>query len=614
MSVPDQRHTFSETDDLLRTAVACALIDEDFSAGLDRFRQSLAATAPGLVTQMPPDDDAQRALALAIFREVWKVLPRPERGWRPLPAPKAERNAPCLCGSGRKFKQCCGALAGPPPFGDGLSVLGYVLERLTAREYASLPFKLLMPEEIAHVAEEWRKQERHEAAAALLEAQLAGPAQLDARHEYAFDVLGDIYLDLGRADARLALVETVMRSPDRQLRSAAMQRRCTILADAGDDAGAWQLFREAQRVDPDNPSLAHLELVLLASRGETEQLAARARFWATRLRKIGDAGEELIDFIAGVARDPEGFIRTFEESGGGAQDVEALLRLAELVATMPAPACHYRLQAQDDSAGPLEADASLSRLERDWQTHFSPDDGAVWSDTGWLAWLAAHPLAWQSFAVLADLAQAVDAFPLKDDEEGELLDDIEEALLDHAVALLRLTLAEGDADGLKLEWGWLENRAALSLLARRIELAGDTEEELPLLEWLVLTLNPNDNQGLRENLVHAYAAVARPADALAICDRYPDDALGGMRYGRVLALILLDRRGEATAALAEATKRSPRILKTLLAARPKKPQTEPGFLTLGGEDEAWHYRARWLGVWKSTGALAWLKQATGAKG
>lgn len=614
MSIPDQHQTFSETDNLLRTAVACALINEDFSAGLDRFRQTLETTAPGLVAQIPPDDDVRRGMALAIFREVWKVLPRPERGWRPLPAPKAERNAPCLCGSGRKFKQCCGALAGPPPFGDGLSVLGYVLERLTAREYASLPFKLLMPEEIAHVAEEWCKQDRHEAAAALLEALLADLAQLDSRHEYAFDVLGDIYLDLGRADARLALVETMMRSPNRELRSAAMHRRCTILADAGDDEGAWQLFREAQRLDPDNPSLAQLELVLLASRGQTEQLAARARFWATRLRKIGYEGEELIDFIADVARDPDGFIRTMAEQGGGAPDAAALLRFAELAAAMPAPACHYRLQAQDDSAGPLESDASLSRLERDWQAHFPQDEGAVWSDTGWLAWLAAHPLAWQSFAVLADLAQAVDEFPLEDDEEGELLDDIEEALLERALALLRLTLAESGADGLKLEWGWVENRAALSLLARKIELAGGTEEELPLLEWLVLTLNPNDNQGLREDLVHAYAAAARPADALAVCDRYPDDALGGMRYGRVLALILLDRRGEATAALAEATQRAPRILKTLVAARPKKPQTQPGFITLGGEDEAWHYRMRWLGVWKSTGALAWLKQATGAKG
>lgn len=277
MSIPDEHDESAETDNLLRAAVACALADDDFAAGLDRFRQALAGAAPGLAERMPPGDDARRALALAIFREVWKVLPRPDHGWRPLPAPKAERNAPCLCGSGRKFKQCCGAAASPSLFGEGLSVLGYVLERLPGHEFAHLPFKLLAPEEVAHVADEWRKQGRHEAAAALLEPLLADPAGLDARHEYAFDVLGDLYLDLGRGEDRLALVEAVMQSPDRELRSAAMHRRCTILADAGDYAGAWQLFRDAQRVDPDNPSLAHLELVLLASRGETEQLAARAR-------------------------------------------------------------------------------------------------------------------------------------------------------------------------------------------------------------------------------------------------------------------------------------------------------------------------------------------------
>jgi len=59
---------------------------------------------------------------------------------------------------------------------------------------------------------------------------------------------------------------------------------------------------------------------------------------------------------------------------------------------------------------------------------------------------------------------------------------------------------------------------------------------LPLLEWLVLTLNPNDNQAFRDELVHVYLDRGRPADALAVCERYPEDALSGMMFGRVLAL------------------------------------------------------------------------------
>ena len=156
----------------------------------------------------------------------------------------------------------------------------------------------------------------------------------------------------------------------------------------------------------------------------------------------------------------------------------------------------------------------------------------------------------------------------------------------------------------------MENRPALRLLGQRIDLAEGTAEELPLLEWLVLTLNPNDNQGLREQLVHVYAGNGRAADALAVCDRYPDDALGAMLYARILALYLTGRRGDAVAALAKARKGSPRIVKTLTAAKPRMPALRPGVMTVGGEDEAWYYRQSWRGVWESTGALDWLRQVT----
>lgn len=48
----------------------------------------------------------------------WRGIPTFEKGVRstwcpachiPTGAPKIGRNAPCPCGSGRKFKKCCGA-------------------------------------------------------------------------------------------------------------------------------------------------------------------------------------------------------------------------------------------------------------------------------------------------------------------------------------------------------------------------------------------------------------------------------------------------------------------------------------------------------------------------
>jgi tetratricopeptide (TPR) repeat protein len=623
MNLSPERKDHAEFDESLRIAVRCVLDNTDFEAALKSYRKLLPMVAPSLVAQMPPDEEAQRALAYAMFREVWNRVPRPDNDWRPRPLPKPERNGPCPCGSGRKYKQCCGPLAGASPFGgEGLSLLCYVLERLPLTQYKNLPFNKLLPEELGHVASQWLEQGRYDVAVALLEPLLANPAKLDARHEYAFDMLCDAYLELDHPVKRMRLVESLMQTPDRVLKSAAMHRRCTMLADKGEYSAAWKQFKEAQRIDPDNPSLAHLEVTLLISQGEVEQAQERARFWAARLKKLGYGGEKIVDLMEEIALDPSAFVEALDQDGfedTEEPDAQSLAQLISLAQGLPAPACHYRLHPGVDDARPLEADAELTTIEAGWRAVFVGDDdphgdgGDPWADTAWLDWLAEHPLAWHCFAILEDLVMLIDYVPFDDDELGDQLDALEDALLARALALLRLNLGENGAEGCKLEWGWIENRPALRLLGQAIDLAGGTAEELPLLEWLVLTLNPNDNQGLRERLVHLYAGSGRAADALVVCERYPDDALGAMIYARILALYLLERRSDAVAALAEAKKRSPRILKMLTAKKPRMPELQPGVTTLGGEDEAWYYRQSWRDVWESAGALDWLRQVTGVK-
>ncbi len=617
------RKDYTEIDELLRVAVRCALGIADFKSALDSFRGLLAEVAPGMVAQMPPDEEAQRALAFAMFREVWNRVPRPDHDWRAQPEIKPERNGPCPCGSGRKYKQCCGPLAGTSPFGgEGLSLLPYVLERIPLKQYKDLPFNKLSAEELGHVASQWLEQDRHEETIALLEPLLADAASLDARHEYAFDMLCDAYFELGHPIKRLRLVERLMQTPDRVLKAAAMHRRCSMLADKGDYPAAWKLFREAQRVDPDNPALAHLEVIMLISQDEIERAQERAGFWAARLKKLGYGGEQIVDLMEEIARDPTAFVDAVKDGGfedAEEPDAQSLAQLIRLAEGLPAPACHYRLQPQSGDAGPLTADAEIARVETEWREAFVPghdrDDADFdpWAGGAWLDWLAAHPLAWHSFAVVEDLLMSINYVPSDDYELDDQLDALEDTLLDRALALLRLNLAENGAEACKLEWGWLENRPALRLLGKLIEVEHGTAAELPLLEWLVLTLNPNDNQGLRERLLHVYAAGGRAADALALCERYPGDVLGAMVYGRILVLYLLGRQDEAAAALAQAHKDSPRIAKMLTAKKPRMPKLEPGLMTWGGEDEAWYYRQSWHGVWERSGALDWLRRETGSK-
>jgi hypothetical protein len=83
-----------------------------------------------------------------------------------------------------------------------------------------------------------------------------------------------------------------------------------------------------------------------------------------------------------------------------------------------------------------------------------------------------------------------------------------------------------------------------------------------------------------------------------------------MMLGRLLTLVTLGKRDEAAVALATARKASPKMLKMLLAAKPKKPPLEADYVTMGGDEDAWIYRTDWRYVWESSGALDWLQQAS----
>lgn len=90
----------------------------------------------------------------------------------------------------------------------------------------------------------------------------------------------------------------------------------------------------------------------------------------------------------------------------------------------------------------------------------------------------------------------------------------------------------------RLEWGWLENRPFLRCL-HGLALAKydnrEIEEALKLFQEL-LSLNPNDNQGVRALAIEALFELGRLEDALEVTERYPDDVMSETLYGRALAL------------------------------------------------------------------------------
>ena len=72
------------------------------------FKFTLPPPMPDSVRDMPgtgPGDEPAEARPKSMRRQE----PRPGRGATPNKAGKVGRNDPCVCGSGKKYKKCCGA-------------------------------------------------------------------------------------------------------------------------------------------------------------------------------------------------------------------------------------------------------------------------------------------------------------------------------------------------------------------------------------------------------------------------------------------------------------------------------------------------------------------------
>ena len=594
---------------LFDSAARRILRDESPDGYMAWFQLAAPQFAPSFLSALPDDAAFRRGFLTQFARIIWNKTPLPGHHFQPRPIPKPERNQPCLCGSGKKYKHCCHAFEGLEQGLPEFSMLLHVLETLPAKQFADLPYSYLNLDELAYVANTWMSNGSAKVAAKLLEGLFADWTKLDDRAESALYCLLDCYDRLNNPLKKKRLLQHAMAAPDKALRASAMQRQCTIHADRGEYDQAWTLFQQAQRLAPDDPSLSHLEILILKNQGEHARAKERAAFWIARLSK-DKTGQyaDLIAFLRQAADDPGSSVLNVLQ-----ENHPALQQFSDTITRLPAVACHYTLDGDAQSAGPLVPAPALRRLHSQWAAYAQvlgeASPAINWdAPLPWLTWLEKNPLAWQSFDVLLDIVRALrDTEPRLTGMETEMA----LPLLLRAEALLRLVVKQHRAEGRTLEWGWHENRPALSLLADLAFYHVDQdapERAVELLEWCVLTLNPNDNQGLRDPLIHLYLRVDRADDALSLAARYPND-LPGMQYGGILALYLAGKIEEAARQLEETARTYPEIASMLLSTNPRRPALNPGYSTLGGKDEAWYYREDNLELWERSGGLKWLRQA-----
>lgn len=604
MSTFDQLDWHETLDIICRSSARQILEGISFA----EFRLRLEGMVPRLLTAggMPKKQQSPEILcgiATLMALEIWNATPIPENRFRPRKQARPERNAPCLCGSGKKFKQCCAAVNTPDLGISEELMLAQVLDLMPAKKLAELPLLELHPESLALVASQWIDEGQPKKAVSLLEKLFVHVDQLDGRAELAADTLLNAYLEINAPRKKQKFIDALKAAPDKSLASAGWQRQTTVHSDRGDYADAWSAFREAQRLTPNEPALSHLEVLVLVSEGRRTEAQARAKFWAARLSRDPEYDHsDLIRLLHDLADGGDAsLLRTLPLGRGPLTD------LAEIIAHWPEPASHYQLSGGDE----LTPKKDLAELELDWMDLV--EEGDIESA---ILFLGEEPLAGQSFRILRDVSEMVGALPENLPGSGKAL---ERQVLERGEALRRLVLGRLKALKKELPWGFLDNRPLLTLVSYYIQEFAETrpEETLDLMRWSVNIANPTDNIGLREDLIHTLIATRQADEAIAVAARYPND-FASTEYGRVLALFAGGRLDEAETALKQAAEKSPKVWKMLHAANPKRPASKnPGYITIGGDDEAYEYRQNHLDLWRSTGALKWsvgIKLAKQAKG
>ena len=489
----------------------------------------------------------REAMATMLGMDVWNVTPIPENRFRPRKLNKPERNAPCPCGSGHKFKQCCANL---PPLDLGITeelMLSEVLGLLPQKTLKELPLHDLHPDALALVAQRWLDEGDAKKAISLLERYFTNLDKLDSRAEWAADTLLNAYLETNAPRKKQKFVDALKAATNKDLRSCGWQRQATIDSDQGNYIGAWDAFREAQRHAPNAPALSHLEVLLLLSEGRDVEAKARADFWIARLQRDAKYDHsELITVLRNLVGSDAGKLQTLHVARG------PLGMLADAVANWPAPACSYRLVGGCE----LEPKVELARLEGRWM---DLRQSADLDDM--IAFAAQFPLAGQSFMVLRDLSEI--ALMLDPGVPGSR-EALSRQILQRGEALRQAVLSKLKAQNRELPWGFLNNRPMLTLVQYFIEAMEKTSpgECLALMRWSVTVANPTDNSGLRGPLIHKLIELGKPREAIDIAAAYPDD-FAEIEYGRVLALFVDQQAEAAQACLRKAVERWPKAWKML---------------------------------------------------
>ncbi|MGC3873022.1 SEC-C metal-binding domain-containing protein [Halomonas sp. GXIMD04776] len=556
------------------------------------------------------------ALAQALAPELWNQTPLERRGFATEPLARPGDNEPCWCDSGRKSRDCCGAVALPG------AVPEHLMWMLSLREWKGATFKAALVSgrapaqallEAGLIAAESNQQGR---AQQMLEAlfEAADWSQLPEQTEPAFELLIDIYQERGFHRKKAALLDEILDRGPLFLRGVALERLCLMHLDSDDLASAREAFVRAQQTLPDSPTLAYIEAMLLLHEGHPEEASERARFWFRRLARHSDLDVEQLQFLADLADNPGA---TLAEQMVNSEEALAapLINLQTLLEGLgDAPRLHlehaadghleYHTSAREDTLFAAWQGYFLVKIDEDSALGLKDDPWPHAAD--WLDALHAQPAWLDSPQVVQTLAVALASrfgslpwmanmffVPLAR-RFGRWLDQIEEA-------------------GGRFTWDDADNALLLRTgLALVVGMERGARRDSRQMAERLLVLDDQDSLGLRELVLDQLLREGRDEEAVDLSDQQePDDEgpLLGVLMGRALALFRLQRLEEAVRSLRDVKALNVHAIAMMCAQNPRPVPLALEVPEPGTKAEAWQYRALMRDQWAATqGALGWLAE------
>lgn len=353
-------------DDLITPMLEIAVEVMDAGETLPELRARLLR----FLEDSPPsgmeiDDEGADWLSCQMSRALWSAMPNPARGFAIERLPAPGRNDRCVIGRDCKHKQCCGSMPSMPPLETGMC-WEILCETLPPKRISDILASGKLPDGLLAIVAGRLIAVDPKRVRALLEPHFAGA--LDARNKHLGDllmVLCDAYDALEKPKLKRALLERVAADGKGQVRADALQRLATMHSDRGEYPLAWQRFAEAQRLAPDDPSLAHLEIVMLVGEGRHAEARERARFWSGRFERAGHDNDSMpiLDWLRKLARGDDPGRAIAEMAGPGLDQWERRF-LAVVESALALPIGTGQLKLEPVGAAEPGAPVNDTELER----------------------------------------------------------------------------------------------------------------------------------------------------------------------------------------------------------------------------------------------------------